>query len=138
MKKNDVKDEKAQKIAKKYSLCFIIGAIGYAAIEVIWRGYTHWSMMIAGGVCFIIFSMVAERFREKNLLIKAAVCALGVTAVEFVFGVVFNIIFKMRVWDYSGMPFNILGQVCPLFTLLWAGVAIAFLPLAEVINENYA
>ena len=138
MKKIDVKDEKVQKIAKKYSLCFILGAIGYAAIEVIWRGYTHWSMMIAGGVCFIIFSLVAERFREKNLLIKAAVCALGVTAVEFVFGVVFNIIFKMRVWDYSGMPFNILGQVCPLFTLLWAGIAIAFLPLAEVINENYA
>lgn len=130
--------KKNVRLIKKYSLCFILGAIGYAAIEVIWRGYTHWSMMIAGGVCFIIFSLVAERFREKNLLIKAAVCALGVTAVEFVFGVVFNIIFKMRVWDYSGMPFNILGQVCPLFTLLWAGVAIAFLPLAEVINENYA
>lgn len=129
---------KKVRLIKKYSLCFILGAIGYAAIEVIWRGYTHWSMMIAGGVCFIIFSMVAERFREKNLLIKAAISAVGVTAVEFVFGVVFNIIFKMRVWDYSGMPFNILGQVCPLFTLLWAGVAIAFLPLAEVINENYA
>ena len=138
MKKIDVKDEKIQKIAKKYSLCFILGATGYAAIEVIWRGYTHWSMMIAGGVCFIIFSLVAERFREKNLLIKAAISALGVTVVEFVGGVVFNIIFKMRVWEYSGMPFNILGQVCPLFTLLWAGVAIAFLPLAEVINENYA
>ena len=123
---------------KKYALLFTIGAIGYGAIEVIWRGFTHWSMMIAGGLCFIIFSLVAERFREKNLLIKAAVCALGVTAVEFVFGVVFNIIFKMRVWDYSGMPFNILGQVCPLFTLLWAGVAIAFLPLADEINRNFA
>ena len=91
-----------------------------------------------GGICFIIFSLVAERLREKNIFIKAAVCALGVTVVEFLFGVLFNIILGMRVWDYSHMPLNILGQVCPLFTLLWGGIAIAFLPLAEVINQDYA
>ena len=132
--------EKSSRIkkVKKYSLCFILGAIGYAAIEIIWRGYTHWSMMIAGGICFIIFSLVAEKFREKNIFIKAAICALGVTAVEFAFGVLFNIVLKMRVWDYSKMPFNILGQVCPIFSLLWAGIALAFLPLAELINREYA
>lgn len=123
---------------KKYALCFLLGAVGYSAIEVIWRGYTHWTMMIAGGVCFIIFSVVEERLRDRGLPLKAAVCGLGVTAVEFIFGVLFNLIFKMNVWDYSNMPFNIWGQICPIFTLLWAGVAIAFLPLAEVINKDYA
>ena len=123
---------------KKYALLFTIGAVGYGAIEVIWRGNTHWSMLIAGGICFILFSLVAERFKEKNILLKAAICALGVTAVEFLFGVLFNLVLKMNVWDYSNMPLNILGQICPLFTVLWAGIAIAFLPLAEVINKDYA
>ena len=123
---------------KKYALLFTIGAIGYGAIEVVWRGNTHWSMLIAGGICFILFSLVAEKFKEKNILLKAAICAVGVTAVEFVFGVIFNIMLKMNVWDYSHIPLNLLGQVCPLFTILWAGIAIAFLPLAEVINNDYA
>lgn len=123
---------------KKYSLCFILGAVGYAAMETIWRGHTHWSMMIAGGLCFVMFSIVAERLRGKNLLIKAGVCALGVTAIEFIFGVIFNMWLKMDVWNYNHMPLNILGQVCPMFTLIWAGIAIAFLPLAEVINADFA
>ena len=130
--------EAVGKAVKKYALCFALGGIGYAAIEVIWRGYTHWSMMIAGGVCFIIFSVVEERLRERSLLLKAVLCALGVTMVEFVFGVIFNLILGMAVWDYSHIPFNILGQVCPVFSLLWVGIAIAFLPLANAINRDYA
>lgn len=123
---------------KKYTLFFILGALGYAAIEIIWRGRTHWSMAIAGGLCFIIFSLVAEKFKRKHILLKAAICAVGVTTVEFLFGVVFNLCLKMNVWDYSNMKFNLLGQICPIFTLMWAGLAIVFLPLAEVINQDYA
>ena len=74
----------------------------------------------------------------KSLVLKAAVCALGVTAIEFIFGVVFNIWLKMGVWDYSNVPFNIMGQICPMFSILWVGVAIAFLPLADAINKSYA
>lgn len=123
---------------KKYGIFFVLGAIGYGAIETIWRGWTHWSMMIAGGLCFVMFSLVAERLKSKPLVLKAAVCALGVTAVEFIFGVVFNLWLKMDVWDYSNMPFNLLGQICPIFTLIWAGIAFAFLPFVEILNRDYA
>ncbi len=126
------------KSIKRYGLFFIIGAIGYAAIEIIWRGHTHWSMMIAGGLAFVLFSIVSERLRGKNILVKAAVCGLGVTAIEFVFGVIFNLWLKMNVWDYSYMPLNILGQICPVFTLMWVGLAIAFLPFADALNKDYA
>ena len=126
------------KIIKKYSLLFILGAVGYAAIEVIWRGRTHWSMMIAGGLCLILFSMVSELLSGRSILLKAALCAVGVTAIEFIFGVIFNIWLGMGVWDYSDRSFNILGQVCPAFTIIWAGIAIAFLPLADIINRDYA
>ena len=123
---------------KKYVLFFVIGAIGYASIEIIWRGYTHWSMMIAGGLCFMMFSIIANKMKEKNIFMKAVVCAIGVTAVEFIFGVVFNIILKMNVWDYSHMPYNLLGQICPAYTLLWGMLAVAFLPFVSALNKSYA
>ena len=126
------------KYIKKYGLLFILGAVGYAAIEIIWRGRTHWSMMIAGGLCFILFSLAAEALHGRSILLKAVTCAVGVTAIEFIFGVVFNIYLGMGVWDYSHVPFNIMGQICPMFSLLWAGIAIAFLPLADAINKSYA
>ena len=86
----------------------------------------------------MMFSLVSEMLRGRNILLRALVCAVGVTFIEFIFGVIFNLWLKMGVWDYSHMPMNILGQVCPLFTLLWVGVAIIFMPLVDVINRDYA
>ena len=121
---------------KRYTAFFIIGAFGYAAIEIIWRGHTHWSMALAGGLCFILFSLVAEGFAESPILVKAILCAIGVTLVELVFGLIFNVTLGMDVWDYSYMPFNLMGQICPLFSLFWVGLALIFLPLAKMLNER--
>ena len=126
------------KKAKKYLVFFAVGGTGYAIIELLWRRRTHWTMILAGGICFVIFSLIAEKFKEKPLIYKAALCSIGVTAVEFIFGVVFNMIFKMGVWDYSEVPFNILGQICPLFTLLWGALATLFIPLADIMNKKLA
>ena len=122
---------------KKYALFFLVGGLGYAAIEIIWRGRTHWSMMIAGGLCFVFFSIVADLFTEKSILFKAGISALCVTAIELIFGVIFNIWLGMDVWDYSNVPMNFLGQICPIYTLLWAGIAIVFMPFVEVLNKEY-
>lgn len=121
---------------KKHGLLFTIGAIGYALIEILFRGRTHWSMMIAGGLSFIMFSAVAEKFRGKPLIFKAGLVALGVTAIEFIFGIIFNILLKMDVWDYSNMPFNLLGQICPTFTLMWGALGLLFVPLADIVNRK--
>ena len=93
-------------------------------------------MIIAGGICFVLFSVIADKCKKRTLVCKASLCALGVTLVEFIFGVVFNLIFKMNVWDYSAVPFNLFGQVCLLYTLLWGVLGAACMPLAEVINRK--
>ena len=121
---------------KKYALFFVIGGTGYAVLEILWRGYTHWSMVIAGGLCFSMFSLVAVYLKGKPLIVKAFICALGITAIEFLFGVVFNMLLKMNVWDYSDMPLNFMGQICPYFSLLWCVLALCFLPVAELINNK--
>lgn len=127
-----------KKQIKKLGLLFLIGAIGYAAVEIIWRGRTHWSMMIAGGLCLALFSVVASKLKKRGMLTKALVCAALVTAVEFIFGIVFNLWLKMNIWDYSDLPLNLMGQICPIFSLAWAGIALAMLPLVEAVNKDYA
>lgn len=118
-------------------LIFMMGAVGYALIEIIWRGHTHPTMMVAGGSCFLAFSYISEKMADLPLLIKAFLAALVVTAVELVFGLIFNLGFKMSVWDYSTMPLNLLGQICPTFSLLWCGIAALFIPLSEKINRIF-
>lgn len=121
---------------KRNAVFFLTGGLGYAAIELLWRGRTHWSMVIAGGLCFILFSLIAEKFVKRPLVYKALLCAVCVTAVELVFGIIFNMIFKMNVWDYSRVPFNFLGQICLYYTLVWCAFGFLFVPLADKINRK--
>ncbi|MGN0537710.1 MAG: hypothetical protein ACI4M3_07020, partial [Acutalibacteraceae bacterium] len=102
------------------SLILILGGIGYGIIEILWRQYTHWTMVITGGVCF---SMLYNIFLKLSKIQLWKKCILGsgiITGIEFAVGCVVNLIFKMGVWDYSARPFNILGQICPLYSFLWA------------------
>lgn len=121
---------------KSSALIFTIGGVGYGIIELLWRGRTHPTMLAAGGICFLAFSQISKKFASKPLIFKAMLSALTVTAVELVFGLVFNIIFKMHVWDYSSQPFNLFGQICLKFSLAWLLLGLVFVPLAEAINKK--
>lgn len=100
------------------------GGVGYGLLELIWRGRTHWSMLLAGGLCFAVLGLLnlslAGRMRFWTLAVMGAV---SITAVEFGFGVVFNLCLQMDVWDYSHLPVNLYGQVCLPFTALWVIVS---------------
>lgn len=121
---------------KKNAVFFSVGGVGYGIIELLWRRRTHPTMIIAGGICFVIFSFVCEKFKRKSMLFKCSFCAAAITAVELIFGIIFNIFLNMKVWDYSRQPLNFLGQICPLYTVLWGILALLFLPLAKVLNER--
>lgn len=117
-------------------ITFGLGAFSYGLIEILWRGYTHWSMMIAGGLSLLSFAAISDKFKNLRLLYKGILGGLSVTTIEFVFGVIFNIILKKQVWDYSDRPFNLLGQVCPLFSVLWMLLSLVAVPLAGTLNKS--
>lgn len=99
---------------------FIAGGIVYLGVEILWRGHTHWSMGIVGGLCFILVGLINEVFTYKMYLeIQAVIASIIITAVEFFAGLLINVKLGWDVWDYSNLPFNIMGQVCLLFMILW-------------------
>lgn len=116
---------------KRYLIIFTVGAAGYGTIELLWRGRTHWSMLIAGGVCFILFTAIGRRMKSQPLLYKCVLGSMAVTVVELVFGCVFNLWLKQGVWDYSNLPLNVGGQICLLYSVLWGILSAVFVPFAQ-------
>lgn len=107
------------------NLClFILGGLLYNLIEVIWRGRTHWSMFLVGGTCFQFIGRIYRTFKHSRLILRCLLSSVAVTAIEFVSGCLFNLHWKMRVWDYTDLPLNIAGQVCLLYSVFWAALSI--------------
>lgn len=102
----------------EYAAVFLTGFFLYAFLEIAGRGRTHWSMGILGGAALCLLYRMEHSLQEP-LLIRALLGAMFVTAAEFTAGVIDNLIMGWKVWDYSDQPFNLLGQICPLFSCIW-------------------
>lgn len=102
----------------------IIGGIGYYGIELIYRGYSHWTMMIVGAIAFIFIGLINEFLKwETPLILQSFIGGIGVTCIELIAGCIINLHFGLNVWDYSQLPFNLAGQICLLFTIMWMGLS---------------
>ena len=96
----------------KSTILAVIGGLIYILIELLWRGHTHISMFILGGVCFVAIGLINELFPwELGIVWQSMIGAVIVTVCEFIIG--------LNVWDYSNMPFNVMGQICLPFSLAW-------------------
>lgn len=77
-----------------------------------------------------------RKAQKAGLLIKGLVGSTFVTGIEFIFGVVFNIILKKNVWDYSKMPMNIGGQICMPYSCLWVLLSLVCIPFAGKVKKQ--
>ena len=51
------------------------------------------------------------------------------TAVEYLTSLFYEKVFRVSFWDYSHLPGNLGGRVCPLFALFWGILALVVLYL---------
>lgn len=104
----------------KYAVLFFFGGLVYYLIEILWRGYSHWTMIILGGLCFVAVGLI-NNILPWNMVIElqALIGAVLITSLEFVVGLIVNVNLGWDIWDYSNVPFNFLGQICLPFSLLW-------------------
>lgn len=123
------------KLLNKYLFLFDTGGILYLLIELIWRGRSHWTMFLLGGMCFVAMGLINEVIPwEMPLWQQALIGACIITTLEFLTGCIVNLWLGWNVWDYSSMPGNILGQICPQYFLLWIPVSTAAIVLDDWIR----
>ncbi|RKJ01313.1 hypothetical protein D7X87_20640 [bacterium D16-54] len=119
----------------KYLLLFTSGGMLYNVIEITFRGWTHWTMFILGGLCFILLGLINEILPWTVPLWQQVVAGAGIiTGLEFVTGCIVNLWLGWAVWDYSQMSGNLLGQICPQFFLLWLLVSLVGIVLDDYLR----
>ena len=122
---------------KKQAALFCTGAVGYSAIEIAARGHTHWTMTLLGGACLVGLYALASAWAARPLWLQALAGAAGITAAELAVGLVVNLGLGWQVWDYSDLPWNILGQVSLKYSALWLPVSLAGIVLDDCLRYRW-
>ena len=112
---------------KKLSEYLFMGALGgtlYYMIEIIFRGYSHWSMFFVGRNLFYIFSHNKGygRSGEKPLWKQVLWCTAFVVSAEFITGIIVNKVMGWNVWNYYRSAVSPYGQICFPFAVLFSGL----------------
>lgn len=113
---------------------FFLGGAGYVGLEFLWRGRSHISMFLAGGVCFLLLGKLSEVKPRLPLALRCVVGAGIITSVELAAGLLANR--SYQVWDYRHMPFNFHGQVCLIYSLLWIPVSFGAMLLYRLLEKK--
>lgn len=114
---------KGKKISE-YLFLWAAGGCLYYNFELFFRGFSHWSMFVLGGICFVFFYVQGKMLRWQDPLWRQVLrCVVFVTSLEFITGIIVNKWLHLNVWDYAGMPFQILGQICLPFMIIFSGLS---------------
>lgn len=119
---------------KKDGGFFLLGAIGYVILEILWRGKSHWSMAAAGGISLLLLIKIFRKLKNLPILIKSLLGGAVITGLEFLFGMFFNRLLGMAVWDYSSARWNILGQICPLYSFFWCVISLCVSVFQKILS----
>lgn len=120
------------KLLLKYSVLFSYGGMLYVCIELMFRGRSDITMMFCGAISFVLIGLLNQIIPWKmSLLVQSIICGfLIVTPIEYLFGILFNQNFN--IWDYRTQLFNVNGQICLLFSILWC-----LLSVIGIILDDY-
>ena len=123
---------------KKYEFLFFIGATIYVIIENLYRGYSHWTMFLLGGICFIALGLINEVIPwDMPLLLQMFIGGAIITVLELITGCVVNLWLGWNVWDYSELPFNLWGQISLFSSIVWVGLSLVGIVLDDTIRWKF-
>ncbi len=54
-----------------------------------------------------------------DIIVRVIIIGVGMTLIEFIAGLIFIKGCKIKLWDYSNRKGNIMGIICPSFSLIW-------------------
>lgn len=120
----------------KEFIIFIIFGLMYVTIELLYRGHTHYSMFIVGGICGVLIGLINDNTPDMPLLPQCVLGAVIITIIELLTGLFLNVYLGLNVWDYSNQPFNFMGQICPQFCIVWCILSILVIRIDDWLKEK--
>ncbi len=121
-------------LLREYVFAAGIGGILYVLLEILWRGFTHPSMLLAGALSAMWLYFLRARWGHTHLFVQCFLGMTGITLIELAVGCVVNLWLGLEVWYYGDMPYNLWGQICPTFSVLWFFLSLPALWLCEKIR----
>ena len=116
------------------TMLFALGGCSYMGLELLWRGWSHSSMFLAGGSCFLLLGKLNNGNPRLPFLVRAAAGAGIITMVEYTAGLLVNR--DYTVWDYRNTPLNLHGQICLPFCLLWLPIGVGGMYLYSLLDKK--
>ena len=120
----------------KEFIIFIIFGLMYVTIELLYRGHTHYSMFIVGGICGVLIGLINDNTPDMPLLPQCVLGAVIITVIELLTGLFLNVYLGLNIWDYSNQPFNFMGQICPQFCIIWCILSILVIRIDDWLKEK--
>ena len=123
----------------KNGLLFLTGGALYILVELLYRGYSHYSMFVVGGLCFLLIGLLNDGLFNWKMALNSqmTLSALIITVLEFVAGAILNLGFGLNVWDYSDQPYNLYGQICLLYTCFWYLLSLPAILLDDLLRDKW-
>lgn len=100
-----------------------LGGTLYYTFELFFRGFSHWTMFILGGICFVFLMWQGISTKWKDpMWLQVLRSIIFVTSCEFITGIIVNKWLGWQVWDYSDQPLQLFGQICVPFVVIFSGL----------------
>ena len=118
----------------KYLFLGLIGGTIYVFLELVWRSYSHWTMFLLGGICFICLGLINEILSWDTPLWKQMIIGGAIiTILEFITGCIVNLWLGWNVWNYMWRP-NLLGQISLYSSIGWIALSAVGIILDDYIR----
>lgn len=102
-------------------------------LEFLWRGRSHGSMFLLGGLCFLLIGRGVASLKHIPLALRLLLGAGTITVLELATGLLVNQDFT--IWDYRTMPYHFAGQICLPFSLLWIPISLLAMGLYAIVGR---
>ncbi len=116
----------------KYTVLWYLGGFLYFCLEILWRGWSHGSMFVLGGLCFLLIGLLGQQKKPLPPVLRTLAGAGIITLGELAAGLTVNR--DYAIWDYRGLPGNFMGHICLTYCLLWIPVSLGAIVLYDLLT----
>lgn len=102
----------------------------YGKRKLINHGFLNGIVCPVYGFSMVFLSVFLDSLREGWFYLFLG-CMIVCSVIELVTGVILEKVFRIRMWDYSNMKFQVGGYVCLKYAILWGILGMLLIKLAN-------